>query len=84
MTDPILAQMVRYTFNQRENIVGKGENAVIQQFILFLCLPKAFFFLPVVKNMGLFGKGIILINKVLSWLHVNGRVQQYPKCLYSV
>ena len=38
-----LAKMMIYVFDRIENIVGKGENAGYQHFLLFLCFQKAYF-----------------------------------------
>ena len=54
----ILAQMMRFIFNRRENIVGKGENAGIQHFLLFpQCFHKVSSF-ELVKTWHFFGKRI--------------------------
>ena len=48
-TDLLVAQMMIYVFDRVENIVGKGENAGYQHFLLFLqCSLKLF--LRVVKS----------------------------------
>ena len=37
-----IAQMMEFSFDRVENIVGKGENAGFQHFLLFTqCFPKA-------------------------------------------
>ena len=39
-----VAQMMEIGFDKKENIVGKGENAGYQHFLLFQqCFPKIFF-----------------------------------------
>ena len=52
-----LAEKLKFVFGRIENIMGKGENAGYQHFLLFLqCLPKAFFF-RVVKGRDCVVKG---------------------------
>ena len=51
-----VAQKMKPVSGRIENIVGKGENAGYQQFLLFpLCLSNGFFF-KVVNKLGLCGK----------------------------
>ena len=62
----ILAQMIRFLFDWVEDIVEKGENAAYQQFLRFsLCFSKGFFS-KVFINLGLFGKGLRHIMKMIK------------------
>ena len=60
----ILVQMVSFVFDRIENILGKGENAGIQHFLLFpKCFQKASS--PgLYQNTGLFGKGMTFYQKM--------------------
>ena len=61
--------MMVSVFDREENIVGKGENAGYQHFLLF---PQCFPMPTLVgrKNQGLFGKGFQLFT-TQSWLLIN-------------
>ena len=69
MTLAVEMALVLNTTNQPipkwvENIVGKGEIARYEQFLLFpLCFPKRLL-LQTRKNQGLFGKGLRLYRKL--------------------
>ena len=55
-----VSKMMRSVSNREENIVGKGENAGNQHFLLFPTMFSNAFFYREVKNHGLFGKGLTL------------------------
>ena len=60
-----VVQMVHFYFDRVENMVGKGENAGYQHFLLFpLCFQKASFF-RVMKSGDCMVKGLAIYDRFL-------------------
>ena len=56
-----ITKQVKFVFERVESIVGKGENAGYQHFLLFPQFLQKGLFLKVVKSQGLCGKGFCLL-----------------------